>query len=130
VSGSKISASTVSGLKPAWSMRITTKPGGFGNFVANPIVTKDAVYTQDWQSNVKALSPTDGKVIWSRKLNSESPSGPNGVAIGDGMVFGATAKGAFALDAKSGAVKWTRTLAMRRTEGVDMAPWPGAACFM
>ncbi len=127
VPGSSITTQTVAGLTPAWTMPITTKPGGFGNFVANPIVTKDAVYLQDWNSNVKAVSPTDGKLLWSRPFSSPSPSGPNGVAVGDGMVFGATAKAAFALDAQTGALKWQHKLAKRITEGIDMAPveWNG-----
>jgi len=120
VSGSRIQASNVATLTKAWSFNLSgTSP--FGVFSANPIVTKDAVYLQDMNSNVFKLDRTTGAPLWQRKFNDLS-TGPTGVAIGNGAVFGGTSTGAFALDDATGAVKWSRKLIRKKSEGVDMAP--------
>ncbi len=49
--------------------------------------------------------PLNGKVLWRRTYNSQD-IGPNGVTYADGVVYGATAKFAFALDAKTGKELW------------------------
>src|SRR5262249_1172529 len=75
------------------------------------------IYSQDLESNVQALDLESGDVIWSTKL--ESPShGPNGLAVAEGRVYGATNSEAFALDQETGKKLWSTPL-----EGaVDMQP--------
>ena len=120
VTGGKINASTIGTLKEAWSVPLTGK-STFGVFSANPIITADAVYLQDISSNVMAVDRVTGKVKWEHKFDKPT-TGPNGVAIGGGMVVGGTATSAFALDASTGEVKWEKKIIRQSSEGVDMAP--------
>src|SRR6201999_4583515 len=62
-----------------------------------------------------------GQVRWKRTFNKPSV-GPNGVAFGDGRIYGATSTDAFALDAQTGHTLWTRRLTRNSHEGVDMTP--------
>ena len=55
------------------------------------------------------------------KFDSSSV-GPNGVAVADGRVYGATADSAFALDAATGDQLWEVKLTRNANEGIDMAP--------
>ena len=119
VSG-KIDASNVATLEKAWSVPLTGE-SAFGVFSANPIVTNDTVYLQDIGSNVQAVDRATGEVKWTRKFDKPT-TGPNGVAIGGGMVVGGTATSAFALDAETGEVKWEKKIIRQNSEGVDMAP--------
>ncbi len=81
------------------------------------MIVNGVIYSQDLESNVEAIDLESGEVLWSKKY--ESPShGPNGVAVADGHVYGATSSEAFALDQKTGKEVWLTDL-----EGaVDMAP--------
>lgn len=118
--GGKINAGNIADLTKAWSMPLTGE-STFGVFSANPVSTKDTVFLQDISSNVYAVNKADGKVKWERKFDSPS-SGPNGVALGDGVVVGGTATDAFGLDAETGEVKWQKKITRQASEGVDMAP--------
>jgi outer membrane protein assembly factor BamB len=120
VTGSRITTANVATLTKAWSFALSGK-SPFGVFSANPIVTKDAVYLQDMNSNVFKLDRATGALVWQRKFNDLS-TGPTGVAIGNGLVFGGTATDAFALDDATGAIKWKRKLIRKKSEGIDMAP--------
>ena len=52
-----------------------------------------------------------------------SSGGPNGVALGYGLLFGATESSLFALDPSTGKQVWiSRKLATSKTEGIDMTP--------
>jgi alcohol dehydrogenase (cytochrome c) len=102
-----ISAQNVAELGVAWTMPLTAS-SIYGTFAANPVTSPDGtVFLQDLQSNVFAVDPT-GKVLWKRLYNSQD-IGPNGVTYVDGSVYGATAKFAFALDAKTGKELWRNT---------------------
>ncbi len=79
------------------------------------------VYLQDLNSNVYALDRASGKLKWRHAFNKPS-NGPNGVAYGDGRIYGATDRNAFALDATSGKLLWSRMLTRSRNEGIDIAP--------
>jgi outer membrane protein assembly factor BamB len=118
---SKIDSGNVSHLGVAWSIPI--KGGGtFGNYASTPIVADGVVYTQDLTSNVKAIDLQTGKVKWSKDYNSATV-GPNGVALGYGKIYGATADFAFALDKDTGAEVWrSQRLPRNGNEGIDMAP--------
>ena len=95
-----INSRTVSQLKVKWTFAFKGA-GAFGAFSSTPIGLNGTVYLQDLNSNVYALDRTTGHVEWQRKFNKPSV-GPNGVAFGDGRIYGATSSDAFALDAKTG----------------------------
>ena len=74
-------------------------------------------------SDVYALNQQTGAVMWKHLYKSPTPSGgPNGLALGYGMLFGATEASAFALDAKTGKQLWMHKLTDNKNEGIDMAP--------
>lgn len=120
VTGSKIDASTIGTLKQAWTVPLSGT-STFGVFSSNPIVTADTVYLQDIGSNVMAVDRATGKVKWTHTFDKPT-TGPNGVAIGGGMVVGGTATSVFALDAATGDLKWEKKLVRQPSEGLDMAP--------
>jgi alcohol dehydrogenase (cytochrome c) len=117
-----INATNVATLKKKWTFKLPYV-GQFGAFTSNPIVLDGVVYLQDPDSNVYALNETTGAVVWKHAFNSPTPSGgPNGVALGYGLLFGATARAEFALDPKTGKQVWTHSLTRNSKEGIDMAP--------
>ena len=118
--GGEIDASNVATLEKAWSVPLTGE-SAFGVYSSNPVVTNDTVYLQDINSNVQAVDRATGEVKWERKFDKPT-TGPNGVAIGGGMVAGGTATSAFALDAATGEIKWEKEIIKQSSEGVDMAP--------
>jgi outer membrane protein assembly factor BamB len=118
--GGPIDSSTVSKLELAWSLPLTAT-SEYGSYSSTPIISNGVIYSQDLTSNVQAVDLKTGKVIWNKSY--ESPDqGPNGLVVQDGIVFGATATAAFALDEKTGAQIWSTTLARNEHEGIDMAP--------
>jgi outer membrane protein assembly factor BamB len=120
-SGSAIDSGNVSKLGVAWTAPITAT-GVFGGYAATPVIAKGVVYTQDLDSNVFAYDLKTGKRLWEHAYHSTS-EGPNGVAIGYGRVYGATASFAFALDMTSGAEVWrSHRLTRNAREGIDMQP--------
>lgn len=118
--GGEITAANIGTLEEAWSLPLSGQ-STFGVFSSNPIVTADTVYLQDIGSNVTAVDRASGEVKWTRTFEKPT-TGPNGVAIGGGMVVGGTATSAFALDAETGEVAWEKTIVRQPSEGVDMAP--------
>jgi outer membrane protein assembly factor BamB len=121
VATSEIDSSNVDRLGVAWTIPIHGG-GTFGNYASTPIVAGGFVYTQDLTSNVKAIRLESGRVKWSKEYNSPTV-GPNGVALGYGKIFGATAEFAFALDKETGSEVWrSQRLVRNENEGIDMAP--------
>ena len=118
--GGPINASNVSSLGVAWTVPITAS-GAFGGFASTPVVANGVMYTQDLASNVEAVDFKTGKILWRTKFDSPS-AGPNGVTVTDGVVYGATATSAFALEAATGKQLWIRKLTKNGNEGIDMAP--------
>ncbi|HEY1854991.1 MAG TPA: PQQ-binding-like beta-propeller repeat protein [Solirubrobacterales bacterium] len=118
--GGPIDSSTVSTLKPVWKLKLTGQ-STYGSYASTPIVLGGVVYSQDLASNVQALDLESGEVLWTKTY--ESPShGPNGLAVAEGLVFGATADEAFALDQETGKQVWAVKLTKGSTESIDMAP--------
>jgi glucose dehydrogenase len=121
--GSLIDESNVATLAPAWTFTLTGKAkgnvGGFGTLAATPIVVNGVVYIQDLHSNVYALSLATGKLEWSYVVNKKVKSGPgpNGVAVVNGVVYGATPTSVFALDAVSGTRIWSNDKLFSKGEG-------------
>jgi outer membrane protein assembly factor BamB len=118
---SPINSQTVSKLKVKW--RFAFKGSGtFGVFSSTPISLNGTVYLQDLNSNVFALDRATGKVKWEHAFNQPSV-GPNGVAFGNGRLYGATETNAFALDPQTGKLLWTSPKLIRNNnEGIDMTP--------
>jgi outer membrane protein assembly factor BamB len=115
-----IKASNVDQLQTAWTLPLTAE-SAFGAYASSPIVSKGVIYSQDLESNVQAIDAGSGEVLWTKKY--ESPDhGPNGVAVQNGLVFGATSSAAFALDQETGKQVWSVTLIRNEKEGIDMAP--------
>jgi outer membrane protein assembly factor BamB len=121
--GSTISLANVSALKKAWSFTLSGKAtknvGGYGTLAANPIVVNGVVYMQDLHSNVYALSLATGKLIWSYIVDKKELSGPgpNGVAVVNGEVYGATPKTVFALNATTGKKVWSNEHLLQSGQG-------------
>jgi glucose dehydrogenase len=113
---SEINSGNVSQLKEAWSIPVEGQ-GIYGSYASTPIIVNGVIYSQDLESNVSAIDLESGDVLWDTKF--EAPShGPNGLAVAEGRVYGATNAGAFALDQKTGKELWLTQLG----GPVDMAP--------
>ena len=121
VGSTTIDSGNVATLGIAWTAPITAT-GTFGGYASTPIIADGVVYTQDLSSNVKAYDLQTGERLWQR-LYDDPTVGPNGVAIGYGKVYGATATEAFALDMETGEEVWrSKRLTRNANEGIDMAP--------
>ena len=119
---SRIDARTVSGLEKRWTFRLPYS-GAYGAFTSNPIVAGGVVYLEDPDSEVFALGAATGKLVWAHAYHSITPSGgPNGVALGYGLLYGETADSVFALSPRTGKQVWVRKLTSNAREGIDMAP--------
>jgi outer membrane protein assembly factor BamB len=117
---STIDSSNVAQLEIAWTSPLTGE-GTYGSHASPPVVSDGVVYSQDLASNVEAIDLESGEILWTKSY--EEPShGPNGVAVADGRVFGATPTAAFALDQETGEELWSVTLIRNGSEGIDMAP--------
>ena len=118
----RIDAADVSRLRQRWTYRLPYA-GEYGAFTSNPIVAGGVVYLEDPDSNVFALRLATGKVLWRHAYHSVTPSGgPNGVALGYGLLYGETANSVFALSPRTGKQVWIRKLTVNDNEGIDMAP--------
>ncbi|MFY9488504.1 MAG: PQQ-binding-like beta-propeller repeat protein [Solirubrobacterales bacterium] len=105
--GGRITKDSVEKLGIAWTAELDAK-GSFGAMATQPIIDANRVYVQDLESNVAAYNLTTGKKEWEKKFD-EANVGPNGVALEDGKIYGATTSKAFALDADTGKEIWTNT---------------------
>jgi alcohol dehydrogenase (cytochrome c) len=111
-----INSGNVNQLKQAWSIPIEGQ-GIYGSYASTPVIVNGVVYSQDLESNVSAIDLESGDILWETRF--ESPShGPNGLAVAQDHVYGATNSGAFALDQKTGKELWLTQLG----GPVDMAP--------
>src|SRR5947209_7521850 len=101
-----IDSKNVGGLRPAWKIE-TTPP-----VTHRPLVENGRVYFADWGGTVTAADAKSGKVLWQKAVEKPrtdwSWHGFCGTgALGEGLVFEASTEGnAFALDARTGDVKW------------------------
>jgi len=116
-----IDSGNVSGLRVLWRFPFRARRSYSGIFASTPIVVGDTVYVQDLRSNVFALDRASGAPRWERRYAFRN-DGPNGLAIGDGRVYGETDSDAFALDAKTGRELWRRHLTSATEQFVDVAP--------
>ncbi len=118
--GGPIDSTSAANLQLAWELPSSAQ-STYGAYAASPVVSGGVVYMQDLESNVTAVDLESGETLWETKL--ESPDqGPNGVTVAAGMVFGATAGEAFALDAETGKEVWSTELTTAPKEAIDMSP--------
>jgi outer membrane protein assembly factor BamB len=118
--GGKITSANVSKLKLAWRRPLTAK-SQYGAYASIPVIADGVIYSQDLESNVQAIDLHSGSVLWTKNYNSPD-QGPNGIVVGGGRVFGATAEAAFALNQKTGKEIWSQKLIRNDEEGIDMTP--------
>jgi outer membrane protein assembly factor BamB len=118
---STIDAANVGTLRPAWRFRLAGYQTPSGVFASTPIVANGDVYVQDLDSNVFALDEPTGRIVWRTHVRQVS-GGPNGLAAGDGRIYGNSSRAAFALDQSTGKVLWRRTLVRGANQAVDIAP--------
>jgi glucose dehydrogenase len=119
---SPINSETVAGLEVAWRFPLTAQ-GGYGAIACNPVVVGDVIYIQDMAFNVFALDRTSGAELWRKEINIPA-SGPNGVAVGYGLVFAADILGTqvLALDAATGEELWRSDLSANPNVFIFMQP--------
>jgi len=119
---SPITAATVDRLEVAWRFPLEAV-GGYGAITAIPLIVGETVYLQDMESNVFALDRQSGTIRWRHDYASPT-SGPNGVAVGYGMVFGSlgVSPELFALDAVTGKEIWRTRLSANPNEFIFMQP--------
>jgi alcohol dehydrogenase (cytochrome c) len=117
--GGPINSTNVSTLTQAWAVPIKGT-GAFGTYATTPVIVGGVVYTQDIDSNVYAIQLSTGKLLWYTPYN-DTDAGPNGITVADGVVYGATAHNAFALQAATGEQLWSKKI-VNSSSGIDMAP--------
>src|SRR5437588_5769706 len=120
VAHTTISAANVATLGIAWTLPLTGR-GLTGADVANPVIAAGIAYLQDGASNVMAVRYATGTVLWTHRYNSPD-YGPNGVTIANGRIYGVTATGVFALDAKTGRQVWYDTHLAAHNASFRIAP--------
>jgi glucose dehydrogenase len=122
VTDSPITAETVATLGVAWTFPLDVT-STYGAVTSNPLVIGDVIYLQDMLSNIYAINKGTGEQVWRTDYNVTT-IGPNGLAIGYGIIAGALGDDAVvvALDAATGAEKWRADLSNNVGEGIDMAP--------
>jgi outer membrane protein assembly factor BamB len=110
-----INAANVKRLRVAWTVPLS------GNYAATPVVVDGVAYTADLMSNVYAIDLDSGRLKWRKDFNVYD-TGPNGVNVADGRVFGVTPADVVALDAESGRELWRTTLVRVPGELIVMTP--------
>jgi outer membrane protein assembly factor BamB len=116
-----IDAHNASRLAPRWRFALTGARTFGGIFASTPVADADTIYVQDLQSDVYALDRENGKVRWAHRYRAAN-DGPNGLALDDERLFGATDSDAFALSAVDGRELWRRHLTSAVEQFVDVAP--------
>jgi outer membrane protein assembly factor BamB len=118
---SGIDRSDVHGLHVVWRFAIKGALTESGAFTSTPVIAGGVVYLQDMKSNVFALDLATGAERWRHLFHATNP-GPNGLAVVDGVVYGATDESAFALDAATGRQLWRTVLVTPTARYIDVAP--------
>jgi outer membrane protein assembly factor BamB len=123
---SSIDSSDVATLEPVWRFPLKARTRYSGAFASTPVAEGGTVYIQDLKSNVFALDASDGTVRWTHPFDAAS-DGPNGLAVADEQVYGATDSEAFALDARDGHLLWRRHLTSATEQFITIQPivWNG-----
>lgn len=118
---SALTAAQATRLRKRWSFRIPIAATDSGAVTATPVVANGVVYLQDLKSNVYAVDLHTGQPRWTHRFDATNP-GPNGIAVTNGVVFGATDTTAFALSTRTGKVLWAHRILSPVESFVDSAP--------
>ena len=121
VAHSTIASTNVSKLGVAWTVPLQGN-GADGADVANPVLANGIAYLQDGASNVIAVRYATGRVLWTHDYNAPEISGPNGVTIANGRIYGVTPSGVFALDEQTGRQAWYDTQLAAGQAHFDIPP--------
>jgi alcohol dehydrogenase (cytochrome c) len=126
VSATAIDRAAAGGLRARWAFAFRQPAAFAGSYASTPVADRTTVYVQDLQSNVYALARSSGALRWRHRYRARN-DGPNGLAVVDGRVLGATDSDAFALSAGDGRELWRRHLTSATEQLVDVAPveWHG-----
>ncbi|VVB60262.1 Outer membrane protein assembly factor BamB [uncultured archaeon] len=119
---STITSSNVASLSLAWSYAIQGI-GAYGGAASTPLIVGNTVFFQDLKGNVVALNRQTGNVIWTKWYNDSAIVGPDGPAVGYGMIY--VAKDLYnitALDMSTGAEVWKTRISYVVTTGIDIQP--------
>ncbi len=100
-------------LQKAWSRQFGNGNSHRDYLIAAPVASHDTLFAIDADAMVSAFRQSDGKRLWKRRLKPQLRSDKNislkgaGLAYRQETVYATTGFGGiFALDAKSGTVKW------------------------
>ena len=121
---SPIDAATVGGLEVAWTTDLPGT-GTYGNASTTPLVLGDTAYLETLSGHVLAVDVTDGSVRWDADVSDKGLPmiGPNGVAVGDGLVFAVAGSNQIAaLDLTTGHKRWATTITATSSLGIDIQP--------
>jgi outer membrane protein assembly factor BamB len=121
VTATALDARTIPRLRVRWRFRLHANVTDFGAITSNPIIRGSRVYLQDSASSVYALDAQSGALLWKHTFDAPN-DGPNGLTIAGSRVYGATDTTAFALDAATGRLRWSRRLANQFEQFVGVAP--------
>jgi outer membrane protein assembly factor BamB len=118
----RIDAHDVHELRKRWTVALRYK-GGYGAFTSNPDRARRRRLPRGSRLGHLRPEPEDGQADLDARLPlAHAFRRPNGVAYGNGLLFGETEGSVFALRPGSGKQVWIRRLARSRDEGIDMAP--------
>ena len=126
-SASRITAATAARLQSAVALR-APRGGLLRELLLEPRRGGEPVYIQLTNSTVVALDRKTGKRVWAY-FAFDQTAGPNGPALGDGVVVAVGSHSVFALDAATGHLRWRKDIARDGFEDVTIAPliWNGLA---
>ncbi|HWV23557.1 MAG TPA: PQQ-binding-like beta-propeller repeat protein, partial [Thermomicrobiales bacterium] len=120
--GGAIDSSNVATLGVAWELPLDAS-SAYGAITSNPVVQGDTIYLIDNEGNVSAIDRASGTVRWKNEYNVPT-LGPNGVALGYGILVGVLGDTAevLGLDPETGAELWRTQLTNQYSLGISMAP--------
>jgi outer membrane protein assembly factor BamB len=97
-----------------WKQSIGDGSDSDFKLLSHPVVDKNVVYTMDARGLINATSAKSGDGIWefdTTPKDSDEKAIGGGIAVDGGIVYATTGFGeVFALDGKSGKVKWRKAL--------------------
>jgi outer membrane protein assembly factor BamB len=117
---SGITRANVGTLQLLWRRRIHTGTDS-GSITSTPVIADGSVFIQDMKSNVMRLDARSGRLIWRHVFGDTSP-GPNGIAAGNGRIYGATDTTVFALASPNGRLLWSHRVITQSARFIDIAP--------
>jgi outer membrane protein assembly factor BamB len=120
--GGAIDSSNVATLGVAWELPLDAS-SAYGAITSNPVVQGDTVYLIDNEGNISAVDRASGAVKWKNEYHVAT-LGPNGVALGYGILVGVLGDTAevLGLDPATGDELWRTQLSNQYSLGITMAP--------